>query len=47
LLTAGGASGRRTVYAFGAPAGIDAAFTFGCMPLVSRELMGAALGSNR
>ena len=48
LLTAGGASGTRTVYAFGlAPdAGVDAAFTIGTRPLVSRPLSGAPLRSN-
>ncbi len=48
LLTAGGAAGTRTVYAFGlAPgAGVDAAFTLGIRPLVSRPLAGAPLRSN-
>lgn len=49
LLTAGGATaGARTVYAFGLNpgAGVDAAFTIGTRPLVSRPLRGAALRSN-
>ena len=49
LLTAGGGTaGTRTVYAFGlAPAaGVDAAFTIGTRPLVSRLLVGAPLRSN-
>jgi hypothetical protein len=48
LLTVGGAAGTRTVYAFGLPAGagVDAAFTLGTRPLVSRPLRGAPLRSN-
>ena len=48
LLTGGGTAGARTVYAFGLPAGagMDAAFTLGTRPLMSRPLMGAALRSN-
>jgi len=48
LLTAGGTAATRTVYAFGLPAdaGVDAAFTLGTRPLVSRPLAGAPLGSN-
>jgi NAD-dependent SIR2 family protein deacetylase len=47
LLTAGGAA-TRTVYAFALPAGagVDAAFTIGTRPLVSRPLAGAPLRSN-
>ena len=48
LLTAGGTAGTRTVYAYGlaADAGLDAAFTLGTRPLVSRPLSGAPLRSN-
>jgi NAD-dependent SIR2 family protein deacetylase len=48
LLTAGGAAGTRTVYAFGLDpdAGVDAAFTIGTRPLVSRPLAGLPLRSN-
>jgi len=48
LLTAGGTAGARTVYAFGLDpgAGVDAAFTIGTRPLVSRPLRCAALRSN-
>jgi NAD-dependent SIR2 family protein deacetylase len=49
LLTAGGgAAGTRTVYAFwlDPAAGMDAAFTIGTRPLVSRPLAGAPLRSN-
>jgi NAD-dependent SIR2 family protein deacetylase len=48
LITAGGAAGTRTIYAFGLPsgAGVDAAFTIGTRPLVSRLLRGAPLRSN-
>ena len=48
LLTAGGTAPTRTVYAFGLPAdaGLDAAFTIGTRPLVSRPLAGAPLRSN-
>jgi hypothetical protein len=48
LLTSGGSAGTRTVYAFGlsAGAGIDATFTLGTRPLVSRPLLGASLRSN-
>jgi NAD-dependent SIR2 family protein deacetylase len=48
LLTAGGTAGTRTVYAFGLDpgAGVDAAFTIGTTPLVSRPLRGAPLTSN-
>jgi NAD-dependent SIR2 family protein deacetylase len=48
LLTNGGSAGRRTVHTFGLPdgAGVDAVFTLGTMPLVSRPLLGAPLRSN-
>jgi len=48
LLTSGGSAGMRTVYAFGLSAGtgIDATFTLGTRPLVSRPLLGAPLRSN-
>jgi hypothetical protein len=48
LLTSGGRDGTRTVYAFGLQpgAGIDAAFTLGTRPLMSRPLRGAPLRSN-
>jgi NAD-dependent SIR2 family protein deacetylase len=48
LAAGGGAAGTRTVYAFGLDpaAGMDAAFTIGTRPLVSRPLAGAPLRSN-
>lgn len=48
LLTNGGSAGRRAVHAFGLPdgAGVDAVFTLGTVPLVSRPLRGAPLRSN-
>jgi hypothetical protein len=48
LLIAGGTAATRTVYAFRLPAGagVDAAFTLGTRPLVSRPLAGAPLRSN-
>lgn len=48
LLTSGGSAGTRAVAAFGLPAdvGVDAVFTLGTRPLVSRPLQGAPLRSN-
>ncbi|HUB38110.1 MAG TPA: SIR2 family protein [Streptosporangiaceae bacterium] len=48
LLTNGGARGTRIVYAFGLQpgAGIDAAFTLGTTPLMSRPQTGAPFRSN-
>jgi hypothetical protein len=48
LLSAGGSGNRRTVHAFGVQEGrgVDAIFTFGIHPLVSRRIQGAALRSN-
>lgn len=47
LLTAGGSGGTRTVHAYGLNgAGMDATFTFGSQPLVSRPMRGNVLRSN-